>query len=84
MCTLIALWRSVAGYDLMVGMNRDESANRPSDPPSLLEGDPVIVAFNDWSRRYTIVSGKEDRVIRVGANVNERVAITTVMKRANS
>ena len=47
MCTLIALWRSVAGYDLMVGMNRDESANRPSNPPSLLEGDPVIVAPRD-------------------------------------
>src|SRR3989304_2795803 len=42
MCTLIALWRVVDGYDLVVGMNRDESANRPSEPPSLREGDPVL------------------------------------------
>src|SRR5947208_2842333 len=47
MCTLIALWRSVPGYDLVIGMNRDESAMRPADPPSILEGTPVIVAPRD-------------------------------------
>src|SRR3989475_5173481 len=47
MCTLIALWRSVPGFDLMVGMNRDESTNRPSDPPTVVEGTPVIVAPRD-------------------------------------
>jgi uncharacterized protein with NRDE domain len=47
MCTLIALWRSVPGYDLVVGMNRDESAARPADPPTLLEGDPPVVAPRD-------------------------------------
>src|SRR2546427_10383913 len=47
MCTLIALWRSVPGFDLMVGMNRDESANRPSDPPTVIEGTPVLVAPRD-------------------------------------
>lgn len=47
MCTLIALWRSVPGYDLMLGMNRDESLNRPSDPPAVIEGTPVIVAPRD-------------------------------------
>src|SRR6266487_798680 len=47
MCTLIALWRSVPGYDLAVGMNRDESAMRPADPPALIADDPVIVAPRD-------------------------------------
>ena len=47
MCTLIALWRSVPEYDLVVGMNRDESAMRPADPPSVLEGTPDIVAPRD-------------------------------------
>ncbi len=47
MCTLIAFWRSVSGYDVVIGMNRDESAMRPADPPSILEGTPVIVAPRD-------------------------------------
>jgi uncharacterized protein with NRDE domain len=47
MCTLIALWRIVPGYDLVVGMNRDESQSRPADPPSPLEGTPVIIAPRD-------------------------------------
>lgn len=47
MCTLIALWRAVPGYDLVIGMNRDESAARPADPPTVLEGEPVVVAPRD-------------------------------------
>lgn len=47
MCTLISLWRSVPGYDVVVGMNRDESAMRPADPPSVIETNPVVVAPRD-------------------------------------
>lgn len=47
MCTLIALWRVVDGHDLVVGMNRDESAMRPADPPMVFEGSPAIVAGRD-------------------------------------
>lgn len=47
MCTLIGLWRSVPGYDLVVGMNRDESSERPSDPPFVWDGTPVLVAPRD-------------------------------------
>ncbi|MFA5895618.1 MAG: NRDE family protein [Thermoplasmata archaeon] len=47
MCTLIALWRAVDGHDLVVGMNRDESAMRPAEPPSYIEGMPPIVAPRD-------------------------------------
>ncbi len=47
MCTLVALWRLVDGYDIVLGMNRDESSGRPADPPSLLQGEPPIVAPRD-------------------------------------
>ncbi len=47
MCTLILLWRAVEGYDLVVGMNRDELATRPAEPPAFLNGEPVIVAPQD-------------------------------------
>src|SRR5438046_5610445 len=47
MCTLIGLWRSVPGYDLVVGMNRDEAWSRPSDPPFVWDGTPVVVAPRD-------------------------------------
>src|SRR6267143_5075659 len=47
MCTLIGLWQAVPGYDVVVGMNRDESPGRPSDPPSVWEGTPVLVAPRD-------------------------------------
>ena len=47
MCTLIALWRAVDGHDHLGGMNRDESAMRPSEPPSYIEGTPPIVSPRD-------------------------------------
>src|SRR5438094_515271 len=46
-CTLIAFWRSVPGYDIALGMNRDESSMRPADPPAVLDGTPVIIAPRD-------------------------------------
>src|SRR5947209_12888760 len=47
MCTLIAFWRSVPRYDIVLGMNRDESSMRPADPPAVLDGTPIIVAPRD-------------------------------------
>jgi len=47
MCTLVLLWRTVPGYDLVVGMNRDESSMRPADPPSLLGSEVPVVAPRD-------------------------------------
>jgi uncharacterized protein with NRDE domain len=47
MCTLILLWRAVDGYDVVLGMNRDEVANRPAEPPSVIDGSPVVVAPRD-------------------------------------
>src|SRR5881409_1870644 len=47
MCTLIGLHRSVPGYDLVIGMNRDEDRLRPAEPPQLLPGPPPLVAPRD-------------------------------------
>lgn len=47
MCTLIALHRAVPGYDLVIGMNRDEDRLRPAEPPQLLPGPPPFVAPRD-------------------------------------
>src|SRR5712691_7763830 len=76
MCTLIALWRSVAGYDLMVGMNRDESANRPSDSPSLLEGDPAIVAPRDQKAGGTWIGASGTGLIAALSNRRGRASQT--------
>jgi len=47
MCTLIALHRAVPGYDLVIGMNRDEDRLRLAEPPQLLPGPPPLVAPRD-------------------------------------
>lgn len=47
MCTLIALYRTVPGYDLVLGMNRDEDRLRHAEPPQSLAGTPAIVAPRD-------------------------------------
>jgi uncharacterized protein with NRDE domain len=47
MCTLIALHRTVPGYDMVIGMNRDEDRLRPAEPPQLLPGPPPLVAPRD-------------------------------------
>jgi hypothetical protein len=47
MCTLIGLHRAVPGYDLVIGMNRDEDRLRPAEPPQRLPGPPPLVAPKD-------------------------------------
>jgi uncharacterized protein with NRDE domain len=47
MCTLILLWRAVDNYDVVLGMNRDESAMRAAEPPTLIDGTPPIAAPRD-------------------------------------
>jgi len=76
MCTLIALWRSVPGYDLMIGMNRDESLNRPSDPPSILEGTPLIVAPRDRQAGGTWIGASGTGLVVALSNRRGRISQT--------
>src|SRR3989442_13657115 len=57
MCALIAFWRSVPGYGIVIGMNRDESSMRPADPPAVLDGTPMIVAPRDRQAGGTWLGG---------------------------
>src|SRR2546425_12749452 len=57
MCTLIAFWRSVRGYGIVIGMTRDESSMRPGDPPAILVGTPMIVAPRDRQAGGTWLGG---------------------------
>src|SRR2546426_11819911 len=57
MCTLIAFWRSVPGYGIVIGMNRDESSMRPADPPAVLDGTPMTVAPRDRQAGGTWLGG---------------------------
>ena len=47
MCTLALYYKTFDDYPLVVAANRDEHFDRPSAPPSLLNGDPAIVAGRD-------------------------------------
>src|SRR5712691_2212357 len=76
MCTLIAFWRSVSGYDVVIGMNRDESAMRPSDPPSILEGTPVIVAPRDRQPGGTWLGASGTWVVVALSNRRGRTSTT--------
>ena len=76
MCTLIALWRSVPGYDVVVGMNRDESAVRPSDPPALLETEPVIVAPRDRQAGGTWIGASASGLVVALSNRRGRTSTT--------
>ncbi len=92
MCTLIALWRSVPGYDVVIGMNRDESAMRPADPPAIIAEDPVIVAPRDRQAGGTwlgasgtgLVVGLSNRRGRTSASARSRgLLVLDALKQAS-
>jgi uncharacterized protein with NRDE domain len=63
MCTLILFWRAVDGYDIVLGMNRDESTMRPSEPPAFFEGNPAIVAPRDRQAGGTWIGASGDGLL---------------------
>jgi uncharacterized protein with NRDE domain len=76
MCTLIALWRAVPGYDLVIGMNRDESAARPADPPAVFDGDPRVVAPRDRKAGGTWLAASGTGLIVALSNHRGRTSST--------
>ena len=76
MCTLILLWRVVDHYDLVLGMNRDEFAMRPADPPSVIEGDPVIVAPRDLQAGGTWIGASGNGLVMALSNRRGRSSTT--------
>src|SRR5207247_1210242 len=76
MCALIGIWKSVPGYDLVIGMNRDESASRAADPPSVVEGTPVIVAPRDRKAGGTWIGASGTGLVVALSNRRGRASAT--------
>lgn len=53
MCTLTFAWQVFPEAPLVVAANRDESRNRPSLPPAVIESNPVVYAPLDQRARGT-------------------------------
>lgn len=80
MCTLILLWRAVDGHDLVLGMNRDESASRPADPPSFIDGVPPIVAPRDRKAGGTWIGASGTGLIAALSNRRGRDSATALSR----
>ncbi len=76
MCTLILLWRAVDNYDVVLGMNRDESAMRPSEPPTWIEGTPPVVAPRDRQAGGTWVGASGNGLFAALSNRRGRTSTT--------
>lgn len=76
MCTLILFWRAVDGYDVVLGMNRDELATRPAEPPSVLEGSPAVVAPRDRQAGGTWIGASGTGLFAAVSNRRGRTSTT--------
>ena len=47
MCTIILAWRVFPEVPIVVAANRDETLDRPSEPPRRIEDEPAVVAPRD-------------------------------------
>ena len=76
MCTLILLWRAVDNNDVVLGMNRDESAMRPSEPPALIDGTPPVVAPRDRQAGGTWLGASGNGLFAALSNRRGRTSAT--------
>ena len=76
MCTLILLWQTVDQYDLVLGMNRDELATRPADPPTFVDGSPAIVAPHDRQAGGTWIGASGNGLVMALSNRRGRNSTT--------
>lgn len=76
MCTLILLWRTVDSYDLVLGMNRDESAMRPAEPPTYADGNPAIVAPHDRQAGGTWIGASGSGLVMALSNRRGKTSTT--------
>ncbi len=76
MCTLILLWRAVDNYDIVLGMNRDESAMRPSEPPTFVDGSPATVAPHDRQAGGSWIAAGGNGLVMALSNRRGRTSTT--------
>ena len=93
MCTLIGLHRTVPGFGLVIGMNRDEDRLRPAEPPQMLPGPPPLVAPRDARAGGTWIGVNEAGLIAALSNRRGKSSTTArsrgllmldVLKQANA
>ncbi|TQQ83568.1 hypothetical protein EGH24_01885 [Halonotius terrestris] len=65
MCTLVLAWQVFADAPVVVAANRDESTDRPSEPPSVYRTDPDAIAPRDAEAGGTWI-GYNERGLFVG------------------
>ena len=65
MCTLTLAWQVFPDAPVVVAANRDEAVDRPSEPPSVVERDPGVVAPRDAEAGGTWI-GYNERGLFVG------------------
>jgi len=68
MCTLTLGWRVFDDAPVAVAANRDELLGRPSEPPSVVDGDPAVVAPRDADAGGTWIGYNERGVLAAITN----------------
>lgn len=76
MCTLVLLWRAVDGYDVVMGMNRDELATRAAEPPGVIDGNPLLVAPRDKAAGGTWIGASGNGLFAAVSNRRGRTSTT--------
>ncbi|MFB6093778.1 MAG: NRDE family protein [Halanaeroarchaeum sp.] len=68
MCTIVLAWRVFEDAPIALAANRDESPDRPADPPRRVPGDPAAIMPVDREAGGTWMGVTEDGLLAVVAN----------------
>lgn len=68
MCTILIAFQQFSDAPLAVAANRDESPDRPSSPPAVVDGEPTILAPRDDRGGGTWMGINEHRLFAIVAN----------------
>lgn len=68
MCTIVLAWQEFETVPLAVAANRDESPDRPSSAPRVVEGNPSILMPEDERAGGTWMGVNENRLFAIVAN----------------
>ena len=63
MCTIVFAWQAFPDTPVAVAANRDEALDRPSEPPSIVDSDPRVLAPTDGEAGGTWIGYNEADVV---------------------
>jgi uncharacterized protein with NRDE domain len=67
-CTFIIAWQVFADTPIAVAANRDEADDRPTEPPSVRDGEPAVLAPRDRRAGGTWIGVNEEGVLAALTN----------------